>query len=102
MYSLVACQIGNPETAYPFFMKSAGVDLKHGGKEWAGLVYIGGTHPASEGGAWMVAVNGFAGISTDGGNRYDSIAVRVLMSLLGVASTFMKKYKKQPNGKEVD
>ena len=67
MYSLVACQIGNPEAAYPFFMKSAGVDLKPGGKEWAGLVYIGGTHPASEGGAWMVAVNGFAGISIDGG-----------------------------------
>lgn len=43
MYSLVACQIGNPEAAYPFFMKSA-----------------------------------------------------------GVAATFMKKYKKQPNGKEVD
>lgn len=83
-------------------MKSAGVDLKPGGKEWAGLVDIGGTHPASEGGAWMVAVNGFAGISIDGGNRYDSIAVRVLMSLLGVAATFMKKYKKQPNGKEVD
>lgn len=63
MYSLVACQIGNPEVAYPFFMKSAGVDLKPSDKEWAGLVYIGGTHPASEGGAWIVAVNGFAGIS---------------------------------------
>lgn len=67
MYSLVACQIGNPEAAYPFFMKSAGVDLKPGGKEWAGLVYIGGTHPASEGGAWIVAVNGFAGISISDG-----------------------------------
>ena len=67
MYSLVACQNGKPEAAYPFFMKSAGVDLKPGGKEWAGLVYIGGTHPASEGGAWMVAVNGFAGISITNG-----------------------------------
>lgn len=67
MYSLVACQIGNPDAAYPFFIKSAGVDLNPGGKEWLGLIYIGGTHPASEGGAWMVAVNGFAGISIDGG-----------------------------------
>ena len=67
MYSLAACQIGNPEAAYPFFMKSAGVDLRPGGKEWAGLVYIGGTHPASEGGAWIVAVNGFAGISIKDG-----------------------------------
>ena len=36
-------------------------------KEWAGLVYIGGTHPASEGGAWIVAVNGFAGIKINDG-----------------------------------
>ena len=62
MYSLVACQTENPDSAYPFFMKSAKADLLSGGKEWAGLIYIGGTHPASEGGAWIVAVNGFAGI----------------------------------------
>ncbi len=67
MYSLVACQTGNPDAAYPFFMKSAKADLLPGGKEWAGLVYIGGTHPASEGGAWIVAVNGFAGISIKNG-----------------------------------
>lgn len=67
MYSLTACRIGNPGAAYPFFMKSAGVDLKPGGKEWIGLIYIGGTHPASEGGAWIVAVNGFAGISIRNG-----------------------------------
>ena len=63
MYSLVACQTGKADVAYPFFMKSAKADLTPGGKEWAGLIYIGGTHPASEGGAWIVAINGFAGIS---------------------------------------
>jgi len=63
MYSLVACQTGKADKAYPFFMKSAKADLTPGGKEWAGLIYIGGTHPASEGGAWIVAINGFAGIS---------------------------------------
>ncbi|MBE7011786.1 MAG: glycoside hydrolase family 65 protein [Ruminococcaceae bacterium] len=67
MYSLLACQIGNAEIAYPLFMKSAGVDLKPGGKEWMGLIYIGGTHPASEGGAWIVAVKGFAGINIENG-----------------------------------
>ncbi|MDD6483838.1 MAG: glycosyl hydrolase family 65 protein [Clostridiales bacterium] len=67
MYSLLACFTGNTETAYPLFMKSAKADLVKGGKEWAGLVYIGGTHPASEGGAWIVAVNGFAGISEQDG-----------------------------------
>ena len=48
-------------------MKSAKADLVPGGKEWAGLIYIGGTHPASEGGAWIVAINGFAGISIKDG-----------------------------------
>ena len=67
MYSLVACQTGKAEVAYPFFMKSAKADLTPGGKEWAGLIYIGGTHPASEGGAWIVAINGFAGISIKDG-----------------------------------
>lgn len=68
MYSLLACRIGEPDRAYPLFMKSASADLTKGGKEWAGLIYIGGTHPASEGGAWIVAVNGFAGLEEkDGG-----------------------------------
>ena len=62
MYSLLACYIGKAEYAYPLFLKSARVDLVPGAKEWIGPQYIGGTHPASEGGAWIVAVNGFAGI----------------------------------------
>ena len=62
MYSLLACRIGRKDTAYELFMRSAKADLVKGGKEWAGLIYIGGTHPASAGGAWIAAVNGFAGI----------------------------------------
>ena len=49
------------------FMKSAKADLTKGGKEWAGSIYIGGTHPASAGGAWIAAVKGFAGISEENG-----------------------------------
>lgn len=67
MYSLLSCKTGDAEFAYPFFMKSAEADLHPGGKEWAGLIYIGGTHPASEGGAWMVAVFGFAGLEIKDG-----------------------------------
>lgn len=63
MYSLLACKCNMTEKAYPLFMKSASADLVGGGKEWAGLVYIGGTHPASEGGAYMVAIKGFAGVN---------------------------------------
>lgn len=62
MYSILACVCGKPQVAYPFFMKSANADLKGGGKEWAGSIYIGGTHPAAAGGAYMTAINGFGGL----------------------------------------
>lgn len=63
MYALLACRFGEPELAYPFFLKSARADLDGGGKQWAGSVYIGGTHPAAAGGAWMTAVEGFGGMT---------------------------------------
>ncbi len=63
MYAMVACKIGKPDLAYPFFMKSGTADIRGGGKQWAGLVYIGGTHPASAGGAWKNLIQGFAGLS---------------------------------------
>lgn len=67
MYSMLACKCKMQEKAYPLFMKSASADLVSGGKEWAGLIYIGGTHPASEGGAYMVAIKGFGGIHFEDG-----------------------------------
>ncbi len=67
MYAWLACICGYPEKAYPFFLKSARADLAGGGKQWAGLVYIGGTHPAAAGGAYMTAINGFAGLTFEGG-----------------------------------
>ena len=67
MYGMLLCKLGQPDRAYPFFMKSALADLKGGGKEWAGLVYIGGTHPAAAGGAYKVAIEGFAGVSFEQG-----------------------------------
>lgn len=66
MYALLACRYGEPDRAYPFFMKSAQADWLGGGKQWAGLVYIGGTHPAAEGGAWKVLAEGFAGLEWSG------------------------------------
>ncbi|MDF2698996.1 MAG: kojibiose phosphorylase [Haloplasmataceae bacterium] len=62
MYALVACENGNPEWAYPYFMKSATVDLTGKSKQYAGGIYIGGTHPAASGGAYMTAIYGFAGL----------------------------------------
>lgn len=67
MYALLACRFGRADLAYPFFQKSAQADWAGGGKQWAGLVYIGGTHPAAEGGAWKVLAEGFAGLDCGGG-----------------------------------
>jgi trehalose/maltose hydrolase-like predicted phosphorylase len=43
-------------------MKTATIDLTGDGKEYVGTLYIGGTHPAGNGGAWMSAVFGLCGI----------------------------------------
>lgn len=67
MYALVACKCGMADRAYPFFLKSALPDILGNGKQWAGLIYIGGTHPASSGGAYMTAIEGFAGIYFEDG-----------------------------------
>ncbi|RPJ22057.1 MAG: glycoside hydrolase family 65 protein [Chloroflexi bacterium] len=61
-YSLVAAQIGKADWAYKYFMKTATIDLDGEGKEYVGTLYIGGTHPAGNGGAWMSAVFGLCGI----------------------------------------
>ena len=60
MYALVACLMKEPNKAYDSFLKSALIDYYGDGKEYAGNTYIGGTHPASSGGAYMTLIYGFA------------------------------------------
>ncbi len=67
MYALAACRFGRADLAWQHFVNSASIDLRGGGKHWAGEIYIGGTHPAANGGAWMIAVLGFAGLSIENG-----------------------------------
>lgn len=67
IYALVAADIGSPDWGYPYFMRTATVDLTGESKQYVGDLYIGGTHPAANGGAWMAAVLGFAGLDYDGG-----------------------------------
>ncbi|GAA0136825.1 hypothetical protein YSY43_36660 [Paenibacillus sp. YSY-4.3] len=67
IYALVAADIGIPDWAYPYFMRTATIDLTGDSKQYVGDLYIGGTHPAANGGAWMAAVLGFAGLRMDGG-----------------------------------
>jgi trehalose/maltose hydrolase-like predicted phosphorylase len=48
-------------------MKTATIDLTGDYKQCVGDLFIGGTHLASNGGAWLVAVLGFAGMQLVGG-----------------------------------
>jgi nigerose phosphorylase len=64
-YAMVAARIGKPDWAYDYFMKTATVDLTGKSKQYVGTLYIGGTHPAANGGAWLSAVLGFAGLQLD-------------------------------------
>ncbi|MEE0928017.1 MAG: glycosyl hydrolase family 65 protein [Acutalibacteraceae bacterium] len=62
-YGIVAAGIGMPDWAYKYFMKTATVDLTGDTKQYLGTIYIGGTHPAANGGSWNTAVFGFGGVS---------------------------------------
>ena len=62
-YGIVAAGIGMADWAYKYFMKTATVDLTGDTKQYLGDMYIGGTHPAANGGSWNTAVFGFGGVS---------------------------------------
>ncbi len=65
-YAMVAAQLGNLDSAYQYFLKTAEIDLKARYKLYVGTIFIGGSHPAANGGAWMVAVLGFGGLRVEG------------------------------------
>lgn len=65
IYALVAAAIGRTNCAYRYFLTTASVDLRGDAKQTVGSLYIGGTHPAANGGAWMAAVQGFGGLGHD-------------------------------------
>lgn len=64
-YAMVATEIGDLDAAYRYFFKTATIDLKGQYKVYVGTIFTGGSHPAANGGAWMTAVFGFAGVHAD-------------------------------------
>ena len=61
-YSWLAARLGKVEWAYKYFMKTASIDLQGESKQYVGNLYIGGTHPAANGGAWLSLLYGFCGL----------------------------------------
>jgi nigerose phosphorylase len=64
-YAIVATEFGNLDFAYKYFLKTAKIDLEAKYKVYVGSVFMGGSHPAANGGAWMTAVLGFGGVQAD-------------------------------------
>jgi len=62
MHALLACDIGRANYAYPHFLNSAFIDIKGEGKQFAGGIYIGGTHLAACGGTYLTLAYGFCGL----------------------------------------
>lgn len=87
-YARLACKLQLKKDAYEWFIKTARTDLDGGGKKYAGSLYIGGTHPAACGGAYLTVTEGFL---SDGLNslpdEINSITV----------NTQTKKYKLKRN-----
>ena len=64
-YAMVAADIGKLDWAYKYFLKTAKIDIEAKYKIYVGTVFMGGSHPAANGGAWMTAVLGFGGVKAD-------------------------------------
>jgi nigerose phosphorylase len=62
-YAMVAADIGKLDWAYDYFLKTAKIDLEARYKVYVGTIFMGGSHPAANGGAWMTAVFGFGGVT---------------------------------------
>ncbi|UEG49089.1 hypothetical protein LK994_10650 [Ferruginibacter lapsinanis] len=64
-YAMVATEFGDLDFAYEYFLKTAKIDIEAKYKVYVGTIFMGGSHPAANGGAWMTAVFGFGGVSAD-------------------------------------
>lgn len=65
VYALGAIDCGDKKKAYDYLEKTAYIDLEGRYKLYVGGLYIGGVHTAANGGAWIVVVQGFAGIDIE-------------------------------------
>src|SRR6185312_16000048 len=63
--AMVAADIGKLDWAYNYFLKTAKIDIEAKYKVFVGTIFMGGSHPAANGGAWMTAVFGFGGVSAN-------------------------------------
>jgi trehalose/maltose hydrolase-like predicted phosphorylase len=86
MHGLVAARLGDAEMALRFFRRTADIDL---GKTHVGTG--GGVHIAAQGGIWMLAVFGFAGLSL----RDDGIAIDPVLPMAWQSLSFSVQWRQR-------
>jgi trehalose/maltose hydrolase-like predicted phosphorylase len=59
VYSILASRLGYTKETFDYFLTGANIDLTGNSKQFAGGIYIGGSHLAAYGGAYMACVLGF-------------------------------------------
>ncbi|MBI9049686.1 MAG: glycoside hydrolase family 65 protein [Anaerolineaceae bacterium] len=91
-YSIIAAQIGKKDWAYRYFLKTARIDITGTGKQYVGPLYIGGTHPAANGGAWMSAVFGLCGLHA----TFEKLSINPHLPDQWQSIEFPLQYKGQP------
>ncbi len=91
MYGLLGLACDDVEGSYALFLKSAKIDYEGASKQWAGGVYIGGTHPASNGGAYIDAVYGFCGLDLRG--NIPSLHPKLPQEISGIQFRFQHRGK---------
>lgn len=93
MYAMSGFWIGEDEKAFEMVTKSATIDLGTNQKMFAGGIYIGGTHPASAGGAYLSLIYGLAGLHYDNDGIYLSPVPLKKMKKMSFFITYKgKKY----------
>jgi kojibiose phosphorylase/nigerose phosphorylase len=62
VYSIMASRLGYKAETFDYFLTGANIDLTGESKQYAGGIYIGGSHLAAYGGAYMAVILGFLGL----------------------------------------
>lgn len=93
MHSLLATKIGYEEDAFKYFYESANIDLRTNQKNYAGGIYIGGTHPASNGGAYLSLIWGFLGLEIKNGKYIFNPKIPSKIESIKLGLLEMNEYK---------
>ena len=91
-YGLISARIGELEKAHHYFYRSATIDLSKDQKLYAGGIFIGGTHPASSGGAYNNIVYGFLGAHIKDGKLEFSPNLHLNHKKISFSYWFRNKY----------